>query len=144
LRRVSVLALAAMLTTAPAFAGDLTVTFAGLRSDKGKLSAALYSEKDAWPDGKASVEVDIPPREGEIRYTFKNVSPGRHAISAFHDENANGKFDTTFIGLPKEGFAFSNDAKPGLSSPSFDTAAFTVGDGPAVLTIHLDYWASTR
>jgi uncharacterized protein (DUF2141 family) len=142
--RLAIMIAAGFLLAQEAFAGDLTVTFAGVRSDKGKLSAALYGENDAWPDGKASVEIDIPPKPGEVVYSFKDVPPGRYAISAFHDENANGKFDTTFIGLPKEGFAFSNDAKPGLSSPSFNAAAFTVGETSAAITIHLDYWASTR
>ena len=28
----------------------------------------------------------------------------------FHDENSNEELDTNFIGIPKEGFGFSNDA----------------------------------
>ena len=33
-----------------------------------------------------------------------------YAIRYFHDENNNDELDTNFIGIPKEGFGFSNDA----------------------------------
>jgi len=136
--------MASALMMSGAMAGDLTVTFTGIRSDKGKFSAALFREADNWPDGKAFVEVDIPPKPGDITYVFKDVPPGHYAISAFHDENGNGKFDTTFIGMPKEGFCFSNDAKPGLASPSFKAASFEVSHGPATASMHVEYWDSTR
>lgn len=135
------------MTTLPApvaLAGDLTVTFIGVRSDKGKFSAGLYGENDDWPDGKTFLQVDLPPLPGDVTYVFKDLPPGRYAISGFHDENDNGLFDTNFIGMPKEGFVFSNDAKPGLAPPSFQAAAFEVGRGPATASMHLEYWASTR
>lgn len=145
LRRVAMLAAGLVLTGAGcALAGDLTVTFKGVRSDKGKLSAGLFGEKDGWPDGKTFAVMDAAPKIGQVTYVFKNLPPGRYAISAFHDENANGKFDTNFIGLPKEGFAFSNDVKPKLSPPSFKDASFAVGANPVAITLHVEYWASTR
>ena len=144
MKTLLVTALSMALLAPAAFAGDLTVTFVGVRSDKGKFSAGLFGEKDGWPDGKAFAEVDIPPKPGDVTHVFKDLPPGLYAISAFHDENGNGKFDTNFIGLPKEGFAFSNDAKPGLAPPNFKASAFPVGEGPTAITIHVDYWASTR
>lgn len=144
MRAILGLAAGAMLIASQVLAGDLTVTFTGVRSDKGKFSAGLFGEKDGWPDGKAFAEVDIPPKVGDITYVFKDLPPGRYAISAFHDENGNGKFDTNFIGMPKEGFAFSNDAEPGLAPPSFKAAAFEVAHGPATASMHVQYWASTR
>ena len=136
--------LAAWLMASSALAGDLTVTFSGVRSDRGKLSAALFRETDNWPDGKGFREVDIQPKAGDVTYVFKDIPPGHYAISAFHDENGNGVFDTNFVGMPKEGFCFSNDAKPGLASPSFKAASFEVGPGPATATIHVEYWSSSR
>jgi uncharacterized protein (DUF2141 family) len=138
------LSLTAALCAAPAFASDLTVTFAGVRSDKGVISAGLFRESDSWPYGKAFKEVEIPAKQGETTYIFKDLAPGRYAISYFHDENGNGKFDKNFVGMPKEGFGFSNDAKATLSAPGFEATAFTVGDGPTTITTHVDYWSSTR
>ena len=36
---------------------------------------------------------------------------------------ANGELDTNFIGLPKEGFGFSNDAMGRMGPPGFDAAS---------------------
>jgi uncharacterized protein (DUF2141 family) len=36
----------------------------------------------------------------------------------------NGKLDTNCVGVPKEGFSFSNKAKALLSAPSFSASSF--------------------
>ena len=130
-----------LLLLAPAVqAADLTVTVEGVPSAKGKLSLGLYKKGDAFPDGKASYEVDVPAVQGKVVYTFKDLSPGRYALTGFYDENNNGKMDYTFIGIPKEGFFFSNDASPRLSAPSFDACAITIADKPIAITVHIQHW----
>lgn len=52
------------------------------------------------------------------------IRPGSYAIVAFHDENGNGKLDQSEMGLPLEGFSFSNNpplnrGKPGWKQISF-------------------------
>jgi uncharacterized protein (DUF2141 family) len=42
--------------------------------------------------------------------TFTNLKAGSYAIRYFHDENSNKELDTKFLGIPKEGIGFSNDA----------------------------------
>jgi len=54
------------------------------------------------------------------------VPAGEYAIALYHDENNNGKCDRNFFGIPKEGFAFSNNVKPFLSAPSFKSCKFSV------------------
>jgi uncharacterized protein (DUF2141 family) len=39
-----------------------------------------------------------------------------------HDSNENGKLDSNFFGVPKEGFGFSNDAMGSCGPPSFAKA----------------------
>ena len=136
--------LAVMICASYGLAADLTVTVEGLPSDKGKVSLGLYQKGDGFPDGKASYEVDVPAAQGHIAYVFKNLPPGRYALTGFHDENNNGKMDYSFIGIPKEGFVFSNDAKPGLSSPSFDACAIDVADKPIAITVHIQHWGSSH
>jgi len=36
------------------------------------------------------------------------IPPGTYAIACYHDENDNGKLDTNFLGIPKEGTGASN------------------------------------
>jgi uncharacterized protein (DUF2141 family) len=43
-----------------------------------------------------------------------------------HDSNSNQKLDTNWIGIPKEGYGFSNNAKATLGPPSFDQVKFNL------------------
>jgi uncharacterized protein (DUF2141 family) len=57
---------------------------------------------------------------------FNGVKPGTYAISVFHDENSNDKLDTNVMGIPKERFACSNNAKGFMGPPKWDDAKFEV------------------
>ncbi len=53
----------------------------------------------------------IKVRDREARCDFEDIPPGRYALAVIHDENMNGKLDANWLGVPKEGYGFSNDAK---------------------------------
>lgn len=55
---------------------------------------------------------------------IKNLKPGQYSFRYFHDENSNTKLDTNFIGMPKEGFGFSNNAKGSFGPPSHQKLIF--------------------
>ena len=54
------------------------------------------------------------------------LEPGKYGISLMDDENFNGKMDYNFIGIPKEGFGFSNYYHTGLTKPKLKSFAFEV------------------
>ena len=60
-------------------------------------------------------------------------------MSVFHDENCNGKLDTKFMGIPREGVGASNDARGHMGPPKFDAAAFQFSGGRADLKITINY-----
>ena len=70
---------------------------------------------------------------------FTGVAPGTYAVSVVHDENSNGKLDTNFIGMPREGVGASNDAKGHMGPPKFSAAAFQYAGGRLDLKIHVNY-----
>jgi uncharacterized protein (DUF2141 family) len=70
---------------------------------------------------------------------FLGVAPGTYAVSVFHDENSNGKLDTNFMGIPREGVGASNDAKGHLGPPKFDAASFHFLGGRLELKISVNY-----
>jgi uncharacterized protein (DUF2141 family) len=51
---------------------------------------------------------------------FENIPPGTYALAVIHDENANGKLDTSWLGIPTEGYGFSNDVKGSLGAGRVD------------------------
>jgi uncharacterized protein (DUF2141 family) len=55
------------------------------------------------------------------------------------DENSNGKLDTNFIGMPREGAGASNDAKGHMGPPKFGAASFPYRGERLEFTIHVNY-----
>ena len=117
------------------------VEVVGLRSNKGQVSCGLYSSADGFPKegGKAVAHVLAPISEKKAVCEFSGIAPGTYAVSAFHDENSNGKLDTNFLGIPREGVGASNDAKGHLGPPKFDAAAFHFSGGILDLKIVVNY-----
>ena len=62
-----------------------------------------------------------------------------YALAVIHDENMNGKLDTNRLGMPTEGYGFSNDAKAFLRAPSFSAASFPYDGRNLDLAISLNY-----
>ena len=60
---------------------------------------------------------------------FKGVPKGVYGISAFHDQNNNGKLDTNLLGLPTEDYCASRDARNTFGPPSFEDAKFSYDGG---------------
>ena len=117
------------------------VEVGGMRNDKGQISCALYSSADGFPkEGqKAVAHVVAPISEREAVCEFPGIAPGTYAVSVFHDENSNGKLDTNFVGIPREGVGASNDARGHFGPPKFDAAAFHFSGGRLNLKIKVIY-----
>jgi uncharacterized protein (DUF2141 family) len=136
--RFSVL-LAALCSPVIASAGDLTVTVDHVRSDRGAILAAMYdSEASFMKQPLARATFKVKAATGEVQYVFHDLPAGKYAITAFHDENANGQLDKNLIGIPKEGYGFSNS--PGsLEPPPFSQAAFEFDGTTQSINITLRY-----
>ncbi len=64
--------------------------------------------------------------------------PGGYALSIFHDDNDNGEMDDTWIGLPAEGFGFSNNPRL-FGRPRLEQVLFEVPTGDLTINIRLRY-----
>ena len=58
-------------------------------------------------------------------------------MGTFHDTDGNGRLSTWPVGLPKEAYGFSNDARGRFGPPSFDAAAFDLSASGARQAITL-------
>jgi uncharacterized protein (DUF2141 family) len=76
---------------------------------------------------------------GTQTVVFTELKPGAYAVITFHDENDNGKLDENALGLPTEGYGFSNDAEGFFAAPSFKAAAVTLGSHDKAIGITLKY-----
>ncbi|HKW33045.1 MAG TPA: DUF2141 domain-containing protein [Candidatus Acidoferrum sp.] len=119
----------------------IRVEVVGLHSDKGQVLCALYSSRDGFPkqSEKASARVSSAIADKKAVCEFSGMAPGTYAVSVFHDENSNGKLDTKFMGIPREGVGASNNAKGHFGPPKFEAAAFPFSGGRLELKITINY-----
>ncbi len=132
---------AAPAQTKPSPAKLIHVEIGGLRNNKGQVVCDLYSSADGFPKNgdKALAHAKPPISNGHAVCEFPDVKAGTYAVSVFHDENSNGKLDTNFMGIPREGVGASNNAKGHFGPPKFDAAAFRFSDGRLELKITMTY-----
>jgi len=118
----------------------VTVNVRGAANDTGTVMCQVFRSADGFPtdDPKATAYAASLIHGGTATCTFTAQGPGRIAIAAYHDENANTKLKTNLLGMPAEGYGFSNGAKAGyFGAPGWEEAAVTVGASPLTLGLEL-------
>lgn len=108
-------------------AADLTVTVTGADNQKGQVAAALFNNATTFPS--EFMVGQRAPADAQVELVFKNLDPGRYALSAYHDENENQKLDRGMFGIPKERHGFSRDARGSGGPPEFRDAVIEVKEG---------------
>jgi len=113
-----------------------------IKSNTGTVACALFESPDGFPDEYLRFATNImviKVRDTRARCDFEDIAPGKYALAVVHDENMNGKLDTSLLGFPTEGYGFSNDVKAFLGAPSFSAASFLYNGQNLDLTISLNY-----
>jgi uncharacterized protein (DUF2141 family) len=123
-----------------ASAARISVTIQGVHSAQGSVFVGLYATPSKFLNGTQNDAMRrVPASTGPITVVFDNLPAGTYAVGAYHDENGNDHLDTNFLGLPEEGYALSNGVRAVTSKPTFQQAAFTVGDQGAAIGLHIRY-----
>ena len=114
----------------------LTVNISGLNSDKGTLMVGLYNKKEDFLKKRYKGEISKINNKKSV-VIFKDIPKGEYAVSFVHDENDNKKMDTNFLGIPKEDYGCSNNAKGFMGPPSYEDAKFNLNSDQTI-SINID------
>lgn len=120
-------------------AASLQITVTGLRNDHGTVRVAVCS-RERFLQPTCEYGAATPARVGEVTVGIDAIVPGDWAVQAFHDENANGILDRTWLGMPAEGMGFSRDPRFNFGPPRFDDAALRIGQTPGRIRVGLRYY----
>lgn len=107
---------------------DVEITVKKIKNAKGKILIGIFKDNPSFEKEKAFKSI-ILTKETRSNGTLKvttQLEPGIYGASLLDDENDNGKMDYNFMGIPKEGFGFSNYYFSGFSKPKFDVFKFEV------------------
>ena len=117
------------------------VTVEKVRSSKGLITAVLYSDdpKTFLKSGARLDRIRVEAREGETLLCLRAPASGRYSIALYHDENGNKDFDRDFLGIPIEGYGFSQNPGFRFGKPEVEETLFSINGDTTNLKISLLY-----
>ncbi len=141
-RRPALLALSLFaglaLSAGPALAGDLVVEVTLPEGATGMVYAGVYDAEASFPKQGAERAGKMVKAEGRsARLVFTGLPAGRYALSAYLDGNGNAKLDTNVMGIPKEPYGFSRNARGSFGPPAFAEAAVDHDGGDRKIAFEL-------
>ena len=115
----------------------LSVTISDVRSTDGHLFVAVESTEAGWNFKAESVaQTKLAASKGDVTHVFESLPPGKYAVMVIHDENENGKLDSNFMGIPSEGYGFSQNPRV-MRRATFEEALFELPAGGTSVQIKL-------
>jgi uncharacterized protein (DUF2141 family) len=121
------------LNAAVSEAQDIEVTVSGLRNPTGQIVIGIFKDEATFKKEKAYISKSFQKKEivnGEMKFKF-NLEPGIWGFALLDDENNSGLMEYNFIGIPKEGFGFSDYYHSGFTRPKFEAFKFILKKGEA-------------
>jgi uncharacterized protein (DUF2141 family) len=120
--------------------GNIEIVITGTNFKKaGFLWIGLYDNKESFGKLDKAIQIQyVPVKNQPISIKFNNVKHGTYSVNVFHDENSNKDIDKNFIGIPKEGYGFSNNPKL-FGPPSFEKTKFCFSQSILKMTINMCY-----
>ena len=113
----------------------LTVKVEDADNNDGKMMIAVYNNSTDFLE-KTFKGTHSQISNNGCEVTFNDIPEGTYAVSIFHDENDNNKLDSNFIGIPKEDYGCSNNAKGFMGPPKWKDAKFEL-KSDKIITITL-------
>jgi uncharacterized protein (DUF2141 family) len=139
-----VIATAALFFIPSAEAGytsNLVIKLNSLKNTRGRVCLTVFSGPKGFPSGGkgSSLKTSRCAAANSGSVTFTNLPLGNYAIAAIHDINSDGKLNTNPLGIPSEGFGFSNNPPLRFGPASFSDSQIFVSGAQTVVQIQMRY-----
>ncbi len=88
------------------------------------MQIALFDRAEGFPEdhsGATPFTLDLSVAQEIV---LKDLAPGEYAIAVYHDENSDFEMNTNALGIPKEGFGFSNNPRILFGAPKYKKVKF--------------------
>jgi len=114
-----------------------------VRSSDGVIRFTVYeNDEERWLKAGGPIRhlshLPTPAATPETKTCIWLPGPGSYALSIFHDANDSGGMDETWLGLPAEGFGFSNNPRL-FGRPRLEPVLFEAPAGDLTINIRLRY-----
>jgi len=136
---IAAITFAALTATGSVQAADLKIQLTNLGKETGKVMLNLLrNEAQMNNQEPAEASMMLNPAADGVSLTLHNLPAGTYGVQVMHDENGNGELDANLVGIPKEPWGFSNNAKGKFGPPKWEDVQFSIEEETVVQTISLN------
>jgi uncharacterized protein (DUF2141 family) len=116
----------------------LTLIIKNLASATAPVIVGLYNSKKNFlkVEGRLK-EYKFTPTGTTLTTQITDLDYGEFAMAIYQDEDSNGEINKNMIGVPTEGYAFSNNYKPRIKAPSFSDCMFIYDSSTNTVTMNM-------
>jgi uncharacterized protein (DUF2141 family) len=127
--------------TGPKSAVRLYVNVSNVNVGRGLIAVTLYpDDRRRFLAKRGSLYVGRVQAEAPAtRVCIYVPGPGTYALAVYHDADSSRKFNRHGIGMPAEGFGFSNNPPLFLSMPAFSRVRISVDRDNMETNVRLRY-----
>ncbi len=118
-------------------ADTLTMKIDNIQTATGKIMISVGDANAFEGKGPYALQIIVPARTGSVSFTTDALPAGSWAARVMHDINNNNEMDSNMVGMPKEPWGMSNNARGNFGPPSFADARFEM-NGDTALTIKVE------
>ena len=102
---------------------NVEVRVTGIRNNKGFIIISIFKDQVTFAKEKPFMSKKFDKkemRENNLLAKF-HLEEGIYGFALLDDENNNAKMEYSFLGIPEEGFGFSNYYHTGFTRPKFES-----------------------
>lgn len=127
--------------TGPASNVRLYVNVENIRASQGLVAVTLYADDSSrFLARRGSLYVGrVTARAPSTRVCIHLPSTGVYGIAVYHDQDGNRRINRSSLGLPREGFGFSNNPATLAGVPTFRSVRINVPRSNMQTTVRLRY-----
>jgi uncharacterized protein (DUF2141 family) len=118
----------------------LAIQVNGVRSSQGEVAFTIYPDEKRrfLAKGGKFARIRVKAQQSVTKACFW-LPQGSYALAIYHDANGDRDFNRTLVGLPAEGFGFSNNPETRVGLPPLSAARFAVGPSEKSLSVQMRY-----
>lgn len=133
--------LTALLCLSSSYGQNTNIKISDIRSSKGQIILNVFKNSEDYEQEKVFKKLVFEKKavDNGIMNINCDLDPGVYGITIIDDENKNGELNKNFIGIPKEGFGFSNFFMEKMKKPVFDDFKITIKTQNNKITIKVKY-----
>jgi uncharacterized protein (DUF2141 family) len=104
------------------------VSVVGLTAKSCDVYVAVFETESGFPKPELSTQtIVVPATEEQVQFSLELPTNRPMTIAVFQDIDGNGKLTKGQMGIPREPYGFSNNARGMFGPPAFTQAAFVLG-----------------